>query len=52
MMCGMVFSVVIHMSRGVKPRVRTTVDYLLQAFAHTPELHLPLSRLAIYAAVP
>lgn len=36
----------------VAPRVRATVDYLLQAFADAPELHLPLSRLATYAAVP
>lgn len=36
----------------VAPRVRATVDYLLESFANTPELHLALSRLTAYAAGP
>ena len=34
----------------VAPRVRVTVDYLLDAFAKRPELHVPLSELRAYEA--
>ena len=34
----------------VAPRVRVTVDYLLDAFAARPELHVPLSELRAHEA--
>lgn len=34
----------------VAPRVRVTVDYLLQEFARLEELHVPIAKLAAYAA--
>jgi hypothetical protein len=33
----------------VAPRVRVVVDYLLDAFAKTEELHVPLSAIRRYA---
>ena len=34
----------------VAPRVRVTIDYLLEAFANMHELHVPLSELSAYQA--
>ena len=34
----------------IAPRVRVVVDYLLEAFAADPALHVPLESLAAYQA--